>query len=545
MSSFRLLGVSAACCVALLGPAVAGGQPRVVCAAYATPVPAHASGVATQVADILLECRAPGVSDPGRQPDLVLSLAVTLNVAVTSRTRPLGGAIVSEAVAEVNAICGPAGLPGLESDPCRTPPGSVHEPRFGLRTGVATLEWPNLRVPFPGSLSPGATGLRNPRVSSVLLRGIRARASQVGLLPGGTHPGPPITASLSVVSAPPVVLRNAVLEVARPMPGLVFAFTPTPTPPECRVGGLLGEASVHISEGFSSSFRSGSEADPGAATRVILDFADIPEGVGLSLPPRPACDGEGGADGPTLALVEGHDGQGAGGTPLPADGEPRSVAVDGGRARAVYEVVSDSPDSVQSCRISAMFDAVSADAFQASATVLASLGPRSSGLPPAEDGPIERYAAPMSQVRQALEFSACRSALVFPFVTNQAGFDTGLAISHDPVASYPGTSGPCSLHYYGVGAEGQDELLVQTTTPIAYGEQLVFTLSAGNADRNIAAMDQFQGYVIADCRFPGARGYVFMSDGFGSIADLAMGYVAPSIPIDSAGRRLAGQGLSP
>jgi len=70
------------------------------------------------------------------------------------------------------------------------------------------------------------------------------------------------------------------------------------------------------------------------------------------------------------------------------------------------------------------------------------------------------------------------------------------------------------------------------------GEQLVFTFSGGNPARNIISMDQFQGYLIADCGYPGARGYVFMSDGFGGIADLAMGYLAPVIPIDAGGKRV-------
>ena len=135
--------------------------------------------------------------------------------------------------------------------------------------------------------------------------------------------------------------------------------------------------------------------------------------------------------------------------------------------------------------------------------------------------------------------------LLFPFVTNQAGFDTGMIITHGSAGSFARSMGPCSLHFYGTGAEGQEQLLVQTTTPIAAGDQLLFTFSSGNAERNVAAMDQFQGYVVADCHFPGAEGYVFMSDGFGGIADLAMGYVALRIPVDASGRRLAEVGSQP
>ena len=131
---------------------------------------------------------------------------------------------------------------------------------------------------------------------------------------------------------------------------------------------------------------------------------------------------------------------------------------------------------------------------------------------------------------------------MFPFVSNQGGFDTGIVITHGSLRSLSGTqaaqAGSCQLHYYGSTAAGEELLLVQHSTPLNPGQQLVFTVSGGNPVQNILGTEQYQGYLIAVCGYPGARGYAFISDGFGAIPDLGMGYIAPVVPVNSEGRRL-------
>lgn len=101
--------------------------------------------------------------------------------------------------------------------------------------------------------------------------------------------------------------------------------------------------------------------------------------------------------------------------------------------------------------------------------------------------------------------------LLFPFVTNIAGLDTGVAISNisdDPLGTEK-REGTCTLHFYGRVAGG-GRAQTQTSGAIHPGEQLVFSLSNGG-NYMMLATPGFQGYLIAECRFR-AVGVAFVSD---------------------------------
>lgn len=103
--------------------------------------------------------------------------------------------------------------------------------------------------------------------------------------------------------------------------------------------------------------------------------------------------------------------------------------------------------------------------------------------------------------------------LLFTFVTNVNGFDTGLSISNtgsDPFGTV-GKAGSCTLNFYGTAAPAPP-----TTGNIASGVTYVNLASA--------LAPGFQGYVIATCNFPYAHGFAFVSDV--GARNLAMGYLA-------------------
>ena len=87
----------------------------------------------------------------------------------------------------------------------------------------------------------------------------------------------------------------------------------------------------------------------------------------------------------------------------------------------------------------------------------------------------------------------CTTTLLFPFVTNQAGFNTGLAITNASEGS-----GSCTIEYSGSGAPA--DLMSQ---PLEGGAQWVDLLS------KIAP--EFQGYITATCEFRDAHGFAFIS----------------------------------
>jgi hypothetical protein len=156
-------------------------------------------------------------------------------------------------------------------------------------------------------------------------------------------------------------------------------------------------------------------------------------------------------------------------------------------------------------------------------------------------GSLDRIEALLEQALELLTPAPVvpqdRTRLLFPFATNVAGFDSGLAISNTGLDSSGavGVTGSCTIHYFGTVSGGGAPPAPQTSVPIAPGEQLIFTLSGGNAGAAIAGAPAFQGYIEADCEFPFGHGFGFLTDGFGGIPALATSLPVIVLPIDRTG----------
>ncbi len=116
-------------------------------------------------------------------------------------------------------------------------------------------------------------------------------------------------------------------------------------------------------------------------------------------------------------------------------------------------------------------------------------------------------------IRQRLSAEAVgQSALLFNYVTNRAGFDPGMAISNGSLNKFGAAERPgvCTIFYHGTTLGGGPAPAPQRTQFIFPGDQLVFTLSSGG--KGVSATPSFEGYIIALCDFPVARGVSFVSD---------------------------------
>lgn len=162
-----------------------------------------------------------------------------------------------------------------------------------------------------------------------------------------------------------------------------------------------------------------------------------------------------------------------------------------------------------------------------------------SGLPAIGTGSVAGSYAPISTVitpisspaprftdtgsaSDAFTISPCETRLLFPFVTSITGWDTGIAISNtslDPWGT-PNQSGTCTLYFYGTPGNSNQT----TSVSIAAGQQLLMTLSGGNAAQGLSAVPNFTGYVFVVCNFQYAHGYAFISD-LGA-NKFAQGYIA-------------------
>jgi hypothetical protein len=145
--------------------------------------------------------------------------------------------------------------------------------------------------------------------------------------------------------------------------------------------------------------------------------------------------------------------------------------------------------------------------------------------------PIPRF-APTGEPVNIFRANPCVTALLFPYVTNWAGFDTGLAISNtsrdpfsDPNNRLQG--GACTLNYYGRQANGNDPVRANETTnaSVNAGETITMVLSTGGS-LGLQGNPNFQGYIIATCNFLFAHGFAFITDGPIGQARVAEGYLA-------------------
>ena len=121
---------------------------------------------------------------------------------------------------------------------------------------------------------------------------------------------------------------------------------------------------------------------------------------------------------------------------------------------------------------------------------------------------VPRFVATSGDPIMVLKIDDCTTTLLFPFVTNQQKFDTGMVISNTSEEA-----GSCTITYSGSNAPAP-----QTSQSVAGGAQWIALAS------NIAPGVPR----LSDCvlRIPGAHGFAFLTDGYGGVPTLAQSYLA-------------------
>jgi len=204
------------------------------------------------------------------------------------------------------------------------------------------------------------------------------------------------------------------------------------------------------------------------------------------------------------------------------------LPVTNGSALAVWEILNTNPNSNETAKF-AVFTTFTSNVATNSpppltATVNLSFAPSppaftaSTGAAASNTLPVPRFIQDPNAAKNIFAVAVCRTILLFPFVTNQAGFDTGLAIANTSTDVF-GTgpqAGTCTLNWFSGG----------TAPPPTVSA----SVASGTVYTNLAsiAVPGFQGYMIAVCQFQFAHGFAFISD-LGA-RNLAMGYLALVIP---------------
>jgi hypothetical protein len=329
-------------------------------------------------------------------------------------------------------------------------------------------------------------------------------------------------------------------------------------------GNLVGNAAfnVEFTEGFATAFKDKGDATTNvnlgsefaantytgygvtapaantatAATRIQIVFNNIPANVSIYVP-MTLIDANGSAA--VMKLVTSATGAQTLATGATNNGAPGATAgnnagsgfasqltFSSGSATAVYEEVGNATGVVEKYQVPVYLGAGGAAVTAPSSAITAtvSFGPIGSSTS------VPNFVSGSSTTTvNGASFSACSTTLLFPFVTNQLGFDTGLAIANTSkdLLAKGGTasqaanqSGTCTLTFFG------------DTAPAA-----AVTTNTINAGTTYAAAAStlapgFQGYMIASCNFLYGHGFAYVVYNLTQNNGAAMGYLADVINSD-------------
>jgi hypothetical protein len=207
-----------------------------------------------------------------------------------------------------------------------------------------------------------------------------------------------------------------------------------------------------------------------------------------------------------------------------------AVSVSGGTGTAVWEVVNTNPNTNEtfSFGIYLVYTAATAtnSPLPGTATVTLSYAPTATSAAASSTLPIPRFSAGNAATGNIFTINVCRTILLYPFITNQQGTDTGLEVSNttqDPVFKTGEQHGTCTFNFYGGTTVAPTVQPAPYTTPVIAGGT---TWADVLSDPLVAPT--FQGYAIAVCNFQFAHGFAFISDQ--GLRNYAMGYLALVIP---------------
>ena len=389
----------------------------------------RAEGMAEEVGSIELRCTT---QDSFFAAPDEITLSIELNTAITSATVDDAGDVVED-LTYTDGEDSP-GNPDLGD-----PGDYTGTDREALSEDGTTITW---------KLDTTSAGINiSDTNQSVFIGGIVANAAMVG-------DGGEITA---VVRINGEAVHSGALMLSDVMTGLIVKVAGADVL-QCEVGDSEGgTATITLQEGFASAF----DSTTGSLTSFVLAFSGIPDGVTATVPTMVAVAmrlTEAEDDGDTmeidpiafgLTLTSG------------ADADDGEVDLEDGSGKVVYTTeaaTTTDTDVGEWANVTVMFEWEMGSVAEGDVAV--SLNPVSSGD---DDTDIPRYLAGGSHM--LVTISPCVTNLLFPFVTNMYGFETGIAITN---TSEQG--GSCMVSFSGSNAPADDhEVMVMAGMSETFG----------------------------------------------------------------------------
>lgn len=526
-------------------------------ASAGVPPLARAEGLAEEIGQVTITCTggnptAVGVAIPTVNIQIYLSTNITSRLISGSYSEAM--LLIDEPGSLQNPVtqrlCPAASAPCVMTAASSIGVGNYTGAAAGrenvyqaIKAGENSLAW--LGVPVD---PPGTSGNRVLRMVNV-----RADAASVGvsstLIPSN------IIMYITISGTGALPLSNNTLNVAYVAKGMVFSATGDDYN-QCEPGTY--DFTLNFKENFGTAFRHNQGAVdnqymPGTiyntesmwsstgltnatgiagvagvasqGTRLIARFSNVPANITLTAPGANTD-----ATYNTALRVTGHDANGAGGT---VSGTAGTVTLSGGAGIAVWEITASTPGNISTVSFDMTLTyGASPLPGLGTATVTGNYAPTSTlnTMQLISVAPAPRF---VNDPQSATTFTinSCQTNLLFPYITNAAGFDTGISIANTTADPYgtPDQEGPCTLYFYGMTGAVDTNPPTQTSGTVPAGKSLIFTLSNGGgvqgaSTATVNAAPDFTGYMIARCNFQYAHGYAFISDL--GIRNWAQGYIA-------------------
>jgi len=387
-----------------------------------------------------------------------------------------------------------------------------------IRVNVTGLLNPTAPTPVSETVFAGAQGVATLFQSAPEVVGYVLKSLQVNLTNVTGNPANYVVCEANTSQTNP----SFSITVSELFAGAFKAPT-TPTAP----------ASITSPDGFIPGGEQGTftniggiEANP-LGTRIKFVVANIPAGVtALSVPNSINPYGTSTTT-LVLDLVTGGD-TGTDGT-FNATGST-AVPVTNGTVTVVYQVDADDLTVIKSFVFAPdfVFAANAIVGSQPAVTVTTSYAPSPATPGGAVVVPTTYlpYFANTGVPLKATVWSVCETDLLFPFITTQNGFETGIAISNtasDPFGT-TGQPGVCNLYFYGTGQAPA------ATNPVTPTATAMTSIALGTTQDTVVSPylgTNYLGYVIARCQFLYAHGFAFFTNAApGITAAQQAGYTA-------------------
>jgi hypothetical protein len=272
-----------------------------------------------------------------------------------------------------------------------------------------------------------------------------------------------------------------------------------------------------------------------SGTRFTVTFANVPANVVVYVPTFVPFTVGGVTSIITLqnsaTAASGASNNAAASTATGAPALSAAVTISNGSGTAVYEETTNNPAAIETYTIPVYLVAAAAGVTGPSGAITSTV----SLAPVGATSNVPNFVSNAStQTVSGSTFTACTTTLLFPYVTNSSGFETGIAIANTGAdllgvnsktgaaqSSVTGASGTCLLTFFGSATAAP------YTTPATIAPGAVWSGTLTSA----AGVTGFTGYAIASCNFLYGHGYAFVETGLGTTSGVAEGYLALEVPI--------------